>query len=74
MDADVMRLRTYALNLGLAFQYEDDLIDGDSAGSSECIGQKIAAFTSNAVLALDGLSGDAAPLVSFAERLADRSA
>ena len=28
--ARVEKLRTFALNLGLAFQYEDDLLDGDS--------------------------------------------
>ena len=73
-EADVERLRTYALNLGLAFQHEDNLLDGDSPYSREETGRKIADYTSAAISALDGLTGDTAPLVTLAERLAVRSA
>ena len=37
--ASVEKLRTFALNLGLAFQYEDDLLDGDSPYSREKTGK-----------------------------------
>lgn len=73
-EVDIERLRTYALNLGLAFQHEDNLLDGDSPCSREEAGRKIADFTSKAISALGGLSGDTAPLVTLAEKLAVRSA
>ena len=71
-DEDVARLRAYALNLGLAFQHADDLLDGDSPYPAEETRQKIAHLTAAAVAALDGLPGDTAPLAVLAERLAAR--
>ncbi|MBE6395531.1 MAG: polyprenyl synthetase family protein [Lentisphaerae bacterium] len=72
-DADVDRLRSYALNLGLAFQFEDDLLDGDSPYSREETERKVAEHTSAAVAALEGLPGDVSHLASLAERLVGRS-
>ena len=71
-DEDVARLRAYALNLGLAFQHADDLLDGDSPYPVEETRQKIAHLTAAAVAALDGLPGDTAPLAVLAKRLATR--
>ena len=72
-DADVARLREYALNLGLAFQFEDDLLDGDSPYPKAETERKVAEHTSAAVAALEGLPGDTSFLASLARRLAGRS-
>ena len=72
-DADVGRLRAYAHNLGLAFQFEDDLLDGDSPYSKEETERKVADHTAAAIASLDGLPGDTSFLSSLAERLAGRS-
>ena len=72
-EADVDRLRSYALNLGLAFQFEDDLLDGDSPYSREETERKVAEHTASAVAALDGLPGDVSHLASLAKRLVGRS-
>lgn len=71
---DVERLRTYALNLGLAFQFEDDLLDGDSPYPKAETERKIADMTATALAALDGLPGDAKPLSSLAAGLVGRVA
>ena len=75
------RLRTYGHELGMAFQYEDDLIDGDDGAFSsltllgrEEVERRIAAHTAAASAALEGLPGDAAPLAGLAARLAGRTA
>lgn len=72
-DADVGRLREYALNLGLAFQFEDDLLDDDSPYSRAETERKVAAHTAAAVSALEGLAGDTSFLASLAQRLMGRS-
>jgi geranylgeranyl diphosphate synthase type II len=72
-DADVERLRSYAMNLGLAFQFEDDLLDGDSPYSKDETERRISDLTAAAVAALDGLPGDTSFLASLAERLVGRS-
>jgi geranylgeranyl diphosphate synthase type II len=72
-DADVERLRSYALNLGLAFQFEDDLLDGDSPYSRDETERKVADLTAAAIAALDGLPGDTSFLASLAKRLVGRS-
>ena len=73
LEADVGRLREYALNLGLAFQFEDDLLDDDSPYSKEETQRKVAEHTEAAVSALEGLTGDTSFLASLAERLMGRS-
>ena len=77
--ATIERLQSYGRELGMAFQYEDDLLDGDEAPCSAVavLGRdetrrRIAAHTAAAVDALAGLPGDVAPLVSLARRLATR--
>lgn len=72
-DADVERLRSYALNLGLAFQFEDDLLDGDSPYSKGETERKVADLTAAAIAALDGLPGDISFLAYLAESLVGRS-
>ena len=72
-DADANRLREYALNLGLAFQFEDDLLDDDSPYSKEETERKVTEHTAAAVSALEGLEGDASFLALLAERLMGRS-
>lgn len=71
-DDDVARLREYALSIGIAFQLEDDLLDGDSPNPAGDARRAIDELTAAAVAALDGLPGDVAPLVAMAERLAER--
>lgn len=73
-DTDAERLRTYALNLGLAFQFEDDLLDGDSPYAKAETERKIADMTKSAIAALDGLPGDTGFLSSLAARLVGRTA
>ena len=73
-DADAKRLGVYALNLGLAFQHEDDLLDGDSPIPEDEAKRKIGGLTAAAVAALEGLPGDTAFLAALAERLAVRKA
>ena len=62
-----------ALNLGLAFQYEDDLLDGDSPFSKEKTESLVRQTTEAAVAALAGLPGDTSFLKALAEKLVGRS-
>ena len=76
----VERLGTYGHELGMAFQYEDDLLDSNDGSVSSLsvlcraeVMRRIATHTSAACAALAGLPGDTAPLSSFAVRLAARN-
>ena len=71
--ASVGKLRAFALNLGLAFQYEDDLLDGDSPFSKEKTESLVRQTTEAAVAALAGLPGDTSFLKALAEKLVGRS-
>ena len=73
-EADVERLRTFALNLGLAFQFEDDLLDGDSPYGREKTEALVREKTEAAVSALSGLPGDTSFLARLAEKLVSRRA
>ena len=73
-EADVEALGKFALNLGLAFQYEDDLLDGDSPFSCERTEALVRETTGAAVAALASLPGDTSFLKSLAERLVGRKA
>ena len=72
--ARVEKLRTFALNLGLAFQYEDDLLDGDSPYSREKTESLVHETTAAAIAALAGLPGDTSFLKSLSEKLVGRTA
>ena len=71
-EGDVERLRSFALNLGLAFQYEDDLLDGDSLYGREKTEQLAAQCTEEAISALAGLPGDISGLRDMASALLGR--
>jgi len=68
----VRKMEAFALNLGLAFQYEDDLLDGDSPYSREETERRVRETTDAAIAALDGLPGETGPLRQLAEKLVDR--
>jgi geranylgeranyl pyrophosphate synthase len=69
---DVAKLREFALNLGLAFQYEDDLLDGDSPYGMEKTQSLAQEATAKAISSLDGLSGDTTELRLLAQSLLGR--
>lgn len=68
----VRKLGEFAQHLGMAFQYEDDLLDGDSSITVADIESRIRKETDLAVAALEGLPGPTAPLSALAESLVDR--
>ncbi len=71
-EVSVSALSSFALNLGLAFQYQDDLLDGDSPydrSKTEALAKNA---TDAAIAALSGLSGDTTPLKVLATRLLGR--
>ena len=72
-ERDCAALRTFALNLGLAFQYEDDLLDGDSPYSREETQRLVKEKTSAALLSLEQLPGDTEPLRTLSTRLVGRT-
>ena len=70
----VARLRAFACALGLAFQHEDDLLDGDSPLARAEAARRVDALTAQALAALEGLPGDTAFLAQLARCLARRTA
>lgn len=73
-DDDIARLQKFALNLGLAFQYEDDILDGDSPYGLEKTEALAKATTDAAIAALEGLPGDVSALRTIAAMLLGRRA
>ena len=71
--ADIAALKEFALNLGLAFQYEDDLLDGDSPYPREKTEVLVHEATSAAIAALDRLPGDTSFLRALAQKLVGRT-
>ena len=71
-DAQVAQLREFARHLGLAFQHEDDLLDGDSPLGNDEAARRVQAHTEAALAALAGLPGDTSFLSDLAARLATR--
>lgn len=69
---DISCLRRFALNLGLAFQYRDDLLDGDSPLPKEETESRVLRCTETAVKALEGLRGSTEFLSQLAHQLIDR--
>jgi len=70
--ADVEALGRFALNLGLAFQYEDDLLDGDGIYDRETTAKLVETTTAAAIDALDALPGDTELLRALAQKLIGR--
>ena len=70
----IVKLEAFALDLGLAFQYQDDLLDGDGLLPKEETERLAAEKTASALAALDGMPGDAAPLRAIAASLLGRKA
>lgn len=68
----IAALREFALNLGLAFQYEDDLIDGDSPYDRATTERLARETTQAAVDALARLPGKTDFLRTLAEKLLGR--
>ena len=72
-DASVEKLRLYAYHLGLAFQYEDDLLDDDSPFSRDETLRLVQSETDAALAARSGLPGDVASLAELARVLVNRT-
>ena len=72
-EAEVEALRRYASALGLAFQYEDDLIDGDSPYPEARTRELVEEFSTAAVAALATLPGDTEYLETLVKGLIGRS-
>lgn len=70
--AEVEKLGEFALNLGLAFQFEDDLLDGDGIYDRETTSSKVESTTAAAIAALEELPGETAPLRDLAVKLIGR--
>ena len=71
-DGDIAALGRFALNLGLAFQYEDDILDGDSPFGRDETERRAKAATDAALAALGELKGDTSALAEIAKRLLGR--
>lgn len=71
--ASVARLGQFAENLGLAFQYEDDLLDGDGLFSRAETERLVHMTTAAAIAALDGLPGETSFLRNLAHDLEGRT-
>ena len=71
--ADIAALKDFALNLGLAFQYEDDLLDGDSPYPREKTEELVRETTAAAITALNRLPGDTTFLRDLAQKLVGRT-
>ena len=71
-DASVEKLRLFAYHLGVAFQYEDDLLDDDSPFPRDETARRVQSETDAALAALAGLPGDTAPLAALARSLVNR--
>ena len=71
-ESSVEALRRFALHLGLAFQFEDDLIDGDSPFDEAKTRSLVDEHTAAAIAALQPLPGDTAFLRSLAGKLVGR--
>ncbi len=70
---DIQALHDFALSLGLAFQYEDDLLDGDSPYDRATTERLVHDLTARATAALDQLPGDVRFLKELGERLIGRT-
>lgn len=69
---DVRRLGAFAFCLGIAFQLQDDLLDGDGLFGREETAEKAEEYTSRALEFLGGVEGDASFLRDLAKELLGR--
>lgn len=65
-------LMIYGCTLGLAFQYQDDLLDGDSPYDRKELRKRVREMTRIAIGALKGLKGDTTFLKELAKSLVNR--
>lgn len=72
-DAAVEKLRLFAYHLGIAFQFEDDLLDDDSPFPRDETMRRVKSETDAALAALDGLPGDTSMLIDLALSLVGRT-
>lgn len=72
-DEEVAAIGEFALNLGLAFQYEDDILDGDSPWGAEETRRRVDDATAKACAALKRVAGDTSFLSGLANRLTART-
>lgn len=70
--ASLAALERFAVNLGLAFQHEDDLLDGEATDSREKVEGLVRAKTAAAIAALEGLPGETSMLAELARKLVSR--
>ena len=71
--AAVEKLRAFAAALGLAFQFEDDLLDGDSPYDEAETRALVEKHTQSSLAALVGLPGDTSFLRELARKLVGRT-
>ncbi|MBO5750990.1 MAG: polyprenyl synthetase family protein, partial [Kiritimatiellae bacterium] len=72
-DKTVEKLASFALNLGLAFQYQDDLLDADGAFPKDLTEKLATEKTAAAISFLDQLEGDTSFLRNLANLLVGRN-
>ena len=72
-ESDVVALARFGLELGLAFQFEDDLLDGDSPYGEDETRHLVESHTAAALAALDGLPGETRFLRDLAASLVGRA-
>ena len=72
-DATVEKLRLFAYHLGIAFQFEDDLLDDDSPFPRDETMRRVKSETDAALAALNGLPGDTSMLIDLALSLVGRT-
>ena len=71
---EVKTLKKFAYSIGVAFQYEDDLLDDDTPCDKDECKRIILHMTANALSALNNLSGDTTILRNLTQRLVTRKA
>lgn len=71
--SELAALEAYAVNLGLAFQFEDDLLDGDGLFTVNETMRRVKEHTRAALAALKPLPGDTSFLAALARRLTKRT-
>jgi len=78
--AAIEALKSYAYNLGFAFQYQDDLLDADDGAFSSLalfgadeVRRRVVEHTNIAISSLSSLPGTISPLKDLADHLLSRN-